>query len=60
MKVRIAGKHGSYTLQCDVIKSDSFNRVRCGQQARIDNAVSPEIVLGTQGQFEIDLPQLCN
>lgn len=37
---------GSYTLQCDVIKSDSFSRVRCGQPVRIDNAVSPEIELG--------------
>lgn len=46
MKVRIGGKHGSYTLQCDVIKSDSFSRVRCGQPARIDNAVSHEIALG--------------
>lgn len=42
MRARTAGKHGSYTLQCDVIKSDSFSRVRYGQPARIDNAVSPE------------------
>ena len=42
----MAGKHGSYTLQCDVIKSDSFSGVRCGQPARIDNAASPERATG--------------
>lgn len=33
-------------LQRDIIKSDSFVRVRCGQFARIDNAVSPERTAG--------------
>lgn len=57
MRARIAGKHGSYTLQCDVIKSDMFSGVRCGQPTRIDNAVSLERALGLRS-IEIDLPQL--
>lgn len=35
-------------LECDVIKSDSFSGVRCGRAARIDNALSPEMVPGTE------------
>lgn len=51
MRVRIAGKCGSYTLQCDVIKSDFFNGVRCRSPTHIDNAVSHKLELELKNWF---------
>lgn len=42
MQARLTSTHGSYTLQCGVVKSGSFSEVSCGWPSRIDKAVSPE------------------